>query len=269
MNHKTRTLSLTSGKGGVGKTTLVSNLALSLASGGQKVLIFDGDLGMANVDIFFGTRPQGTLYDVLSGQKSARDILCEVAPNVHLLPGGTGLPEFHSMNNFQRRALIEAVSDLPHRFDWMLIDTAPGIADNVLYLNSAADEIAVIITPDPASFADSYALIKVLHQRHRENRFRLVCNQVRDEAEGFSLYKRFQEVISRFLDVSLDYWGSVPQDQVLRKATQAQRLILRHDPQAVSALAIRALASQLLKNDERSTTKGSLQAFWQQVTGVA
>lgn len=268
MTNRTRTISITSGKGGVGKTTLVSNIALSLAKQGQ-VLIFDGDLGMANVDIFFGVRPNGDLSDLLAGRKTAREILVEVAPNVHLLPGGTGIPEFHAMNNFQRRALLEAVTELPHDFRYMLIDTAPGIAENVLYMNSAADDIAIVLTPDPASFADSYALIKVLNQKHREGKFSIICNQVKDEADGFATFRRFQEVTGKFLDVGLDYWGSVPMDPFLRRATQMQRLVLRQDPQAASSLAIRAVSAQIGRNFEASEIKGGLQMFWRQVVGVA
>lgn len=269
MTTKTRTLSITSGKGGVGKTTLVANLALSLAKQGERVLIFDGDLGMANVDIFFGVRPEGDLGDVLAGRKAIRDILIEVAPGVHLLPGGSGLPDFNGMNNFQRRSLLDSVSELSHQFTWMLIDTAPGIADNVLYLNSAADETAVILTPDPASFADAYALIKVLHQKHREHRFKIVCNMIKDEAEGFALFRRFYDVVAKFLDVSLDYWGTIPMDTQLRRANQMQRLVLKQDPQSVSAIAIRAIAAQAQSQPQNARIKGGLQLFWNQVVGLA
>lgn len=269
MKKRTQIVSVTSGKGGVGKTTLVANMAVTLAQAGDRVLIFDGDLGMANVDIFFGVRPEGTLYDVLSGKKTIREILTEVAPGIHLLPGGSGLPEFQSMNHFQRRALLESVSELPHDFGWMLIDTAPGIADNVLYLNAAAEKIMVVITPDPASLADSYALIKVLHQRMKEKHFTIVCNQVRDSQEGLGLFHRFQEVVSKFLDVGLDYGGSVPVDAYLKKATQMQRLVSRHEPQCMSAAAIRDICARLGRTVRESEIKGGLQMFWEQVVGVA
>lgn len=270
MNYKTKTISITSGKGGVGKTTLVCNLALRLSQMGKKVLILDGDMGMANVDIFFGVRPQGNIRDVIYGDKEMRDILVEVSKDVFLIPGGSGLIDFNFMNNFERRAVLDAVSALPHDFDYLLIDTAPGIAENVLFLNASAQEVSLVITPDPASFADAYALIKVLNQVHRVQHFSIICNQVRDEAEGLGLYQRFNEVVNRFLVVGLDYWGAVPQDVALRKATQNQRLILRQDPGAEAAKALRLVAAQMDKATQKlSESTGSIQMFWEQVVGFA
>lgn len=268
-NSGTRTISITSGKGGVGKTTLTSNLALRLSQTGNKVLIFDGDLGMANVDILYGVKAEGNIHDVICGEKTIHEVLVEVAKDVYLIPGGSGVLEFNSLNGFQRRAMIEAVGTLPQDFDYMLIDTAPGIADNVLYLNAAAQTISVVITPDPASLADSYALIKVLHQKYKENKFAIICNNVRDEAEGIGLYQRFNDVVNKFLYIGLDYWGSVPMDPVLRKATQMNRLIMRHDMTTESAKAIKNLCVQIENSNQKIITKGGLQMFWEQVVGVA
>jgi flagellar biosynthesis protein FlhG len=265
----TRTISITSGKGGVGKTSITSNLALRLSQTGNKVLIFDGDLGMANVDILYGVKTSGSIYDVIIGEKTIQEIVVEVAKDVFLIPGGSGVLEFNNLNGFQRRAMIEAIGTLPQDFDYMLIDTAPGIADNVLYLNAAAQSISVVITPDPASLADSYALIKVLHQKYKENKFSIICNQVRDEVEGVGLYQRFNDVVNRFLCIGLDYWGSVPQDVTLRKATQMNRLILRHDVTSDSAKAIKNVAAQIENSGQKFVTKGGLQMYWEQVVGLA
>jgi flagellar biosynthesis protein FlhG len=265
----TKTISITSGKGGVGKTTITSNLALRLSQNGNKVLIFDGDLGMANVDILYGVKAEGSIYDVIMGDKTINEILIEVAKDVFLIPGGSGVLEFNNLNGFQRRSMIEAVGTLPQDFDYMLIDTAPGIADNVLYLNAAAQSIAVVITPDPASLADSYALIKVLHQKYKENKFSIICNNVRDEQEGVGLYQRFNDVVNKFLYIGLDYMGSVPMDPILRKATQLNRLIMRHDMTSESAKAIKNLATQIESSQVKNVTKGGLQMFWEQVVGVA
>lgn len=266
---KTKTISVTSGKGGVGKTTLAANLALSLAGERQRVLVFDGDFGMANADILFGVRPEGHLMDVLAGRRSMAEILIEVAPGVHLLPGGSGLTEFSQMNNFQRRSLLDAVAALHHDFSWMVVDTPSGLSDNVLYLNSAADATVVVLTPDPASFADSYALIKVMNQRLRSKRFSVVCNMVRDDADGLGLFKRFAEATNRFLDVGLDYGGSVPLDAALRRSNQMQRLVLRHEPASPAAVSIRRLASRMSRETSPSEVRGGMQIFWQQVVGTA
>jgi flagellar biosynthesis protein FlhG len=265
----TKTISITSGKGGVGKTTITSNLALRLSQTGNKVLIFDGDLGMANVDILYGVKTEGSIHDVILGEKSIQEIMVEVAKDVYLIPGGSGVLEFNNLNGFQRRTMIEAVGQLPQDFDYMLIDTAPGIAENVLYLNAAAQMISVVITPDPASLADSYALIKVLHQKYKENKFSIICNQVRDESEGVGLYQRFNDVVNKFLYIGLDYMGSVPQDPILRKATQMNRLIMRHDVTSESAKALKNICGQIESSNMKLVTKGGLQMFWEQVVGVA
>lgn len=267
--HRTKTISITSGKGGVGKTTLVCNMAYALARQGKRVLIFDGDLGMANVDIMFGVKSEFSIMDVLNGNKSMNEILVTLAPNIALIPGGTGMVELNRLNSFERRSMLDAVGTLDYKYDYLLIDTAPGIADNVLYLNSAAQVSSVIITPDPSSLADSYALIKVLNREYKETKFSIICNQVRDEMEGLALFNRFNEVVNRFLYIGLDYWGSVPQDQLFRKSTQNQRLILKHEPQSEMAKNLLKISNKLETSVVANSDKAGLQFFWEQVVGVA
>jgi flagellar biosynthesis protein FlhG len=266
---RTTVISITSGKGGVGKTSLVTNMALQLANEGKRVLILDGDLGMANVDIMFNVRAKKTIHDLVTGEAEIGEVLMEVAKNVSLIPGGSGIFELQNMSMFEKQALLDQVSALGHSYDVMLIDTAPGIDDNVLYLNSAAQEICVVVTPEPASIADSYALIKVLNQRCRENRFSIICNQVKDEADGRKLFERLDSVAHKFLYVSLDYLGSVPADPILRQATRSQQLVSRVSPDAPSSRAISKLVQGFKGYEARSECKGSLQFFWEQLVRLA
>lgn len=265
----TRVISVTSGKGGVGKTSLVTNMAYRLAQNGKRVLIFDGDLGMANVDIMFGAKPKGNILEVLRGEKKLSDILTEGAKNIHIIPGGSGIFELSHINAFERRQLLDSVESLPSFYDYMLIDTAPGLSDNVLYLNAAAEDIIVLITPDPSSLADAYALIKTLNQRNKIKKFRIICNQVKDDVEGFGLYKRFSEVCERFLDVGLDFLGSIPTDPVLKRATQHQRIIMRHEPQSNAAHAIVRIVNNIGVSPSQIEARLGFMGFWNQVVGVA
>lgn len=267
--HRTKTVSITSGKGGVGKTTMTANIACALASMNKKVLILDGDLGMANVDIFFGVKTKNNIYDVISGEKHISEIITELSPNISLIAGGSGVVELNRLNFHHRQSLLDSVSSIDHAYDYLLIDTAPGLSDNVLYLNAAAQISSVIITPDPASFADSYALIKTLYTEYKETHFSIICNQVRDEIEGLSLFNRFNEVVNRFLFIGLDYWGAVAFDPSIKKNNQAQRLILKQDPYAEASKQIMSISSRLDRSLYRANNKSGLQFFWEQVVGVA
>ncbi len=264
-----KTISITSGKGGVGKTTLTANLALALAMKGQSVLIFDGDLGMANVDLFFGTKLRKTLMNVLQEEAPISEIVCEVHKNISLISGGHGLADLQSLSFFERRSLIDGLNSISSSYDWIIMDTSPGISENVLYLNAAADEVCVIITPDPASFADSYALIKLMNQKYKRKKFSIICNQVRSPQEGLNLFVRFESVVHQFLDVGLNFLATIPQDQALRLANQSTRLILKQDPRSLSSLGIQQMAEDLDSRKHQNGRGPGRSIFWEQVVGVA
>jgi flagellar biosynthesis protein FlhG len=240
-------------------------LAIWLARRGNKVLLIDGDFSMANLDILFGVRAPRTIFDVIQGDAELKDILIEVEPNITLIPGGSGIRELNKLSDMERRGLLDQVSQIPTAYDFLIIDTAPGIDDNVLHLNSAVNEINVVVTPDPASIADSYALIKVLNQSYKETKFSVICNMVRDEHEGLALFKRLSDVASKFLCVSLDYKGSIPSDLNLRNATKSQQLIMKVNAQTPSSLAIREVAQKLRQINNIDRSKGGIQFFWEQV----
>jgi flagellar biosynthesis protein FlhG len=269
MKDGTRTISITSGKGGVGKTTLVCNIASELGRMGKRVLILDGDLGMANVDIMFGVRSHSNIGHVLAGQAEMDEVITEVAPNVHLIPGGSGVYGLNKLETMQKQMLMDQVSRMNRNYDYMLIDTAPGIDDHVLYLNSAAQEILVTVTPDPTSLTDAYALIKVLHQRYRENHFSVITNMVRDEADGRQVFQKLSEVADRFLCVSLNYRGFVPNDLILRQSIRNQRPVVQMQSRCPSARAFQTIAENLKDSRRFSEVKGGMQFFWNQISGVA
>jgi len=263
-----RTFSVTSGKGGVGKTSLTSNIAVRLGQMGQKVLIFDGDLGMANVDVMFGVRPTKNLEHVVQGDVQLKDIVIKVAPNVDLLPGGSGVLALQNLTLFEKRSLMDQVSSLGG-YDYLIIDTGPGIDSSVLYLNSAAQDIFLVLTPDPASMTDSYALMKVLNQTYRETRFKIICNQIRDEKEGQALFERFSDVAEKFLFLNLEYVGGIPFDLNLRQSVRGQKLIVQTQPNSVAALGIEKICKNIKGPESLEVVKGGLQFFWQELVGVA
>lgn len=267
--QQTKTISITSGKGGVGKSTLVANLAYSFSSKGQKVLILDGDLGMANVDVMFGARSRYHLEHVLSGQKQLKDIIVEVSENVFLIPGGSGIEAMQMLTPWQRQFIMDQVNELDENFDVMLIDTASGIDANVLSLNSAAQEIMVVVTPEPSSLTDAYALIKVMHKNHGENRFSIVLNMVQDEAEALSTYQRLSDVAQNFLNVSLDYRGYIPMDIDLRMATKSQHLVTRDKPDSKATIHINEILRKVSDSHVMPGLKGGMQFFWEQLVGQA
>lgn len=264
-----RTISITSGKGGVGKTTVTANLAATLAGEGKKVLILDGDLGMANVDIFFGVKTAFNISHVLSGEKKMSEVLTEVSKNVFLIPGGSGLYDLNQLNHFQRRFLIESAKELDAHFDYMLIDTAPGLSDNVLFLNAAADQIMLMITGDPSSFADSYALLKVLNTKYKVKSFSILVNNVKDETEAVNLYQKFADVVSKFLLVRLEYAGFFPMDHNLKRCVQLQRLIVRQEPEGVIAELFHEIATQIQEKQAFAEQNRTMTQFFEQVVGMA
>ncbi len=239
-------ISVTSGKGGVGKTTVTCNLAMSLAASGHRVLILDGDIGMANVDIFFGVRAKMNIKDLLNGE-SIHNCITQLVKNVDLLAGGSGLHELMSINAFERREIVSQIQAIHLNYDYVVIDTAPGLHDYVLHLNSIADQCVLIITQDPSSFADAYALIKTLNSKYKMKDFQVVCNLVSDE-DGAALFSRFADVVEKFLTLRLSYLGTITQDAVLKKAQQMQRLMMRQGIQSDAQKQIQQISVKLIDN---------------------
>lgn len=265
---QTRTLSVTSGKGGVGKTTMTVNLAKSLAEEGKKVLILDGDIGLANVDIFLGIRPQKTLEDFFQGEESLENIIVKATKNIHVIPSASGLTDLKSIDVYKRKMLMDEVSMLNNTYDFLIVDTASGIDDNVQYLNSTVQDVMVVITPEPAAMADAYALIKLLNQNKKVSRFSIVANKVLGEKEAKDIFARMDKVTGRFLNINLSYAGYMPLDPKLRQSTD-QKMVHRARPSAASAIALKRIAESIIGEQEVGEMNGSLQFFWNQLLNAA
>jgi flagellar biosynthesis protein FlhG len=265
----TRTISFTSGKGGVGKTTLIANVARQFGLLGKKVLLLDGDLGMANVDLMFGVRAEKSIMDVVSEKCSFEEVILNVAPGVDLIPGGSGIYDFNRMTSFEKRSLLDSVQSFNGFYDYLMIDTASGIGDHVLFMNAAAQIPIVIVTPDAASITDAYALIKVLNKIHRVEKFFIVCNQVTDGLDGLNLFKRFNDVVDQFLFVGLEYLGSVPVDQLLKRSNLKNRMFSAQNQNSLAAIAISDIVTRLTHGPINVRNPSGLQFFWEQMVGAA
>ncbi|MBT4763072.1 MAG: MinD/ParA family protein [Bdellovibrionaceae bacterium] len=265
----TQSISITSGKGGVGKSTLVSNIAVRLAELGNRVLILDGDLGMANIDIMFDVKSKYSIYDVITGEKRMADVIVPLGDNISLIPGGSGVYGLQTLDMIQKWSLMEQINQLGGHYDYLLIDTAPGIDDKVLYLNAAAEDVSIVVTPDPSSITDSYALIKLMNQKYKKNKFSIICNMVQDEREALSTYERLSRVAQDFLCVRLDYLGFVPNDLNLRQSNIKQQLILKQPIETAAVQSIKKITEKLGAYEHHPELHGGLQFFWENLVGVA
>jgi flagellar biosynthesis protein FlhG len=235
-------IAVTGGKGGVGKTTVAVNLATALASRGKEVMLLDGDLGLANVDVFLGLSPRLTLADVLSGGATLEEVVMDTPQGFTVVPAASGIAQLADLDTMTHLGLVRAFGDISQRLDVMVVDTAPGIAGSVLQFSQAAQQVLVVICDEPASLTDAYALIKILSRDHGVKQFRVLVNQVRGRGLGQALFQRFERVVNRFLQVDLDYVGEVPEDPFLRRAIREQRPVVTAYPSCPASMALKTLA---------------------------
>ncbi|MDH3880931.1 MAG: MinD/ParA family protein, partial [Desulfobacteraceae bacterium] len=202
---------VTSGKGGVGKTNIVGNLAITYQRMNKRVLIFDADLGLANIDIIFGINPKYTIEEVIKGKKELSQIIAEGPEGVSIIPASSGVQELSHLTEGHKINLLNEFDLLNNMYDVLLIDTGAGISSNVIYFNLAAQERIVVVTPEPTSITDAYALIKVMFMQHGTKEFIVLMNMVKNEKEAVSVYKHLSRVIEKFMgSISLDYAGYIP-----------------------------------------------------------
>lgn len=270
LGKRMRVISITSGKGGVGKSSVVSNLSLSMGAMGYKVLLLDGDFGLANLDIMLDLKSHGTLHDVLNKGRPVSDILVKAAPSVDVIPASSGVMEMTNLSFPERSRLLDAMQELENSYDVLLIDTGAGISDDVTWLNASAGEVIVVATPEPTSIADAYALIKVLNQKHKIKQFKLLVNQAQSEHEGLRVYQQITGVSDKFLHVGIDYLGHVLWDEHITQAIRQRKPIVHSYPNAKATKNFNQIADTLLSGaQERATVNGNLQFFWKALLGHA
>lgn len=254
-------IAVTGGKGGVGKTSVAVNLAAALATAGRRVVLLDGDLGLANVDVFLGLTPRYTLAHVLAGERTLDEILLAAPQGFHVVPAASGAAHLASLEAAAHLGLVQAFSALAARLDVLIVDTAAGIAHGVTQFSQAAQQVLVIICDEPASLTDAYALVKVLSRNHGVRRFRVLANMTRATGLGEDLFRRFERVTGRFLDVVLDFVGEIPDDECLRRAIRAQRTVFESYPSSPAARAFKRLASRADKWPIPTGPRGNLEFF--------
>jgi len=259
-----KVISVTSGKGGVGKTQVVANLALALRQRGLEVMIFDGDMGLANIDIIYNINPPYNLKHLLDGSKRIDDVLFVGPEGVQVLAAASGIQSLTNLTQENKMSLMDQMDSLDGRFDVVLIDTAAGISDNVMYLNSAAQAVFVVVTPEPTSITDAYALMKVMSMHYGEKSFHIITNQVRNEAEGKSIFKSLVNATDQFLDsVQLWHLHSFMYDEKVRQSITRQQPMLKFDKDGAIAKGYRELAEKVSELDT-NTQKGGMQFFLKQ-----
>lgn len=260
-----RVLSVTSGKGGVGKTNIAANLAYLLAKQRKKMLVLDADAGLANIDVILGINPLYNLSHVLTGEKTIAETLVEGPGGIRILPSASGLPEMTDLTRGQKLTLIDELNTLNAEVDCMLIDTGAGISSNVMYFNMAAKEIIVVATPEPTSLTDAYALIKVLYQRHAKRRFRLIANMVKNATEGKEIYSRLARATDHFLNLTVEYLGHIVLDEKVNGAVRQQKAFAELYPQCPSALCLSKIAEKISSETVDEYENGSINFFWEEI----
>jgi len=238
-------ISITSGKGGVGKTNIVANLGLTLSRFGKKVLIFDADLGLGNLDVLLGLVLQFNLSHVIRGEKRLADIVVSGPGGMKILPAASGIQDLTALTEAERHLIFSQLEEYIVNFDVMLIDTASGISANVLYFNINSDEILVVTTPEPTSITNAYAMMKVLSVQYGTDRFKLVVNAAANSSEANNVYRQLSYVADRFLNIAMEYYGCVVADATIQKGVRQQKAVTEMAPLCKASRDFIQLASKI------------------------
>lgn len=254
---KPKIITVTSGKGGVGKSNFVVNTAIALQKMGKKVLIFDADMGMGNDDVLMGFLPKYNVFDVIVGKKSIDEVIIEGPHGVKLLPGGTGVTRIEEIDEKQRENFIEKLSSLSD-LDYIIMDTGAGINKTVLGFISCCEELIVITTPEPTSLTDAYSLIKAVSHFNIKKSAKLVVNRIMDDKEGQVTFNKFNGAVEKFLNMDLQYLGSISDDKKLVQAVRKQEPFVISYPNSTAAKDVKDISDKIVgleKNKKGSSVQ--------------
>ncbi|MHB0874965.1 MAG: MinD/ParA family protein [Anaerolineae bacterium] len=270
-----RVLAVASGKGGVGKTNLAVNLGIALSRRRRKVLVFDGDLGLANVDVLLGLRVERTLRDVVAGRADLNDVLVEGPGGILIAPGGGGLAGLANLDAFGRGRLLRQLAEIEGRFDFVLVDTAAGVGDDVIEFLRSVGEVMLVTTPEPTALTDAYALVKVTTSGAPSMRFGLVVNNCLSMAEGADAAMRLREVTRRFLSVQIPLWAILPRADEVGLAVRSQLAVIEAYPESSFARGVQQLCNHVIGEDSEpaqapfNTLSQAIQGFFHRLGSSA
>jgi flagellar biosynthesis protein FlhG len=263
-----RVIAVTSGKGGVGKTNISVNFALAMASRGKKVLLFDADMGLANVDVMLGIVPHFNLAHVLTGQKTLAEIITDGPNGIRLVASGSGgVRELADLNDEQRNKFLNALFALQSQSDLILIDTGAGLHRNVLAFVLAAEEVVIVTTAEPTSLMDAYGMIKILYREKKNPVISVIVNMVSNQAEADEAGRKLTILARRFLNLEIDYLGFVLRDQAMIRAVKEQKPVMLSAPNSPAAISINRLAEAILLGKSQKNN-GNLASFFKRVTQI-
>ena len=257
-----RVIAITSGKGGVGKTSIVGNLGYAFAKLGKKVLILDADLGLGNLDVLLGLTPKYNLSHVIMGEKTIDEILVEGPGKMKILPASSGIQELTQLNKDQKIQILTQLDLLIDSADILFIDTAAGISSNVMDFNATAQEVVVVVSPEPTSITDAYALMKVLSLKYSGKACKLIVNMVKRPEEGREVFRQLRLVTDRFLDISIEYLGYVLFDDKVTKGVKNQKIVSELFPDTEVSRCFRDISRRVSSMSPLNVPKGNSHLFW-------
>lgn len=255
-------IAITSGKGGVGKTHMTVNIGLALVNQGKRVLLLDADLGLANINIMLGFKPAATIADVLHGNATIQDIIVSHDTGFDIIPATSGMAEMTQLNEHERLHLLSLLEEIGYDYDYIFVDTAAGIGDNVLYFTVAAGHVIVVVDTEPTSITDAYALIKLLSTKHGLRHFHILVNRIGSGQTGKETFANLSMATGKFLDVSLKFLGAISDDSAVVDAVRQQRPFLSLFPSSRASLDVNRVADRILESQWKSAAQGSLQFFF-------